>query len=389
MKHLWKLFFCITIIASCSNSSAGGKKKAQVKGKLTNSAGELIMLVDVNTRDFKILDSAKIDPKGEFAFYKKVPDKGFYNIKINDQNFCTVILDSTEMLNVEGSAKDLGNTYKVDGSKDSQLFWTFNDFIKKNMDKRQKVGKQQDSLRGIYNMYLNQQKAKPFLDSVEKVIQPKFDVLGTESQKLLDESNAFLTKFVDENASSWACLAALSVLDKEQYFSYFQKVDEATHKAYPNSNNLKPFHSFVENLKRLAPGAVAPDITLNTPEDKALSLSSLKGKIVLVDFWASWCAPCRAENPNVVKAYQKYKDKGFDVFGVSLDMDKTKWTQAIQKDGLTWHHVSELKGWGSACVQLYGFSGIPYNVLLDKEGKIIGKALRGDALEKKLEEVFK
>ena len=136
-------------------------------------------------------------------------------------------------------------------------------------------------------------------------------------------------------------------------------------------------------------GAVAPPINLPTPEGQTLSLASLKGKYVLVDFWASWCGPCRAENPNVVAVYNQYKDKGFTVFGVSLDDDKGKWQQAIQADGLSWQHVSDLRRWESVAARDYGIESIPTNFLLDKEGKIIARDLRGPALEAKLAEVLK
>ncbi len=135
-------------------------------------------------------------------------------------------------------------------------------------------------------------------------------------------------------------------------------------------------------------GVEAPDFAMNKPDGTPLKLSSLRGKVLLVDFWASWCGPCRRENPNVVAAYKKYHDKGFDVLGVSLDKTKGRWLQAIEKDGLMWHHVSDLKGWKNEAAKLYGVTSIPSTVLLDRDGKIIARNLRGPALEAKLAELL-
>jgi thiol-disulfide isomerase/thioredoxin len=161
-------------------------------------------------------------------------------------------------------------------------------------------------------------------------------------------------------------------------------------KAYGSEN---PFvtQQLQGELKGLAGkliGSVAPEIALPTPEGDTLRLSSLRGKVVLIDFWASWCGPCRRENPNVLRVYNQYKDKGFEILGVSLDSRKENWVQAIAADKLAWRHVSDLKQWNSAAGRLYGVHSIPYTVLLDAEGRIIAKNLRGAALEQKLAEVL-
>ncbi len=135
-------------------------------------------------------------------------------------------------------------------------------------------------------------------------------------------------------------------------------------------------------------GQVAPDLTMATPDGGEMSISDLRGQYVLIDFWASWCKPCRQENPNVVRMYNKYKDEGFEILGVSLDKDRDKWLQAIEQDGLIWEHMSDLKRWESESVQSFGFQGIPYTVLLDPEGKIVAQHLRGQPLEAKLQEIF-
>lgn len=144
----------------------------------------------------------------------------------------------------------------------------------------------------------------------------------------------------------------------------------------------------VERMKSFVVGGQAPDFTQKTPEGEEMSLSDLRGKVVLVDFWASWCGPCRRENPNVVRMYDKYKDKGFDILGVSLDKAHDRWVQAIEQDGLGWHHVSDLKGWNNEVAQTYGVRSIPQTVLVGEDGRILARNLRGEALERKLEEIF-
>jgi peroxiredoxin len=136
-------------------------------------------------------------------------------------------------------------------------------------------------------------------------------------------------------------------------------------------------------------GKQAPELSLPDMNGNEIKLSSFKGKYVLVDFWASWCLPCRQENPNVVQAYNKYKNKNFTILGVSLDKEKDDWLNAIQKDKLSWTQVSDLREWNSLAVSTFDFSGIPFNVLVDPDGKIIAQSLRGNELENKLEEVLK
>lgn len=155
-----------------------------------------------------------------------------------------------------------------------------------------------------------------------------------------------------------------------------------------NPMMTQQFQSQINNTQTLLNGAMAPDFKMMTPDGKEVSLSSLRGKVVMIDFWASWCKPCRKENPNVVRIYNRFKDKGFEILGVSFDQTKDAWTGAIAQDKLTWMHVSDLAGWGCAAGKLYKATSIPFTVIVGKDGKIIEKNLRGEKLEKKLEKIL-
>jgi len=206
------------------------------------------------------------------------------------------------------------------------------------------------------------------------------------------EKDAATTAFIKANPSSFISLEAIKTLggsipDYNKVAPLYNGLT-ADVKATPAG---VAYAASLEIMKKTMVGAIAPDFTQNDTEGNPVKLSSFRGKYVLVDFWASWCGPCRAENPNVVNAFNQYKDKGFTVLGVSLDDEKGKqrWLDAIKKDGLTWTQVSDLKYWNNEVSKSYGISSIPQNVLIDPNGVIVGKNLRGKALLDKLAEILK
>ena len=173
----------------------------------------------------------------------------------------------------------------------------------------------------------------------------------------------------------------------EQYAPLYKKIRDALVGQYADNDFVRHIDSRLRSA--LIAGMEAPDIALPNPQGDTLRLSALRGKVVLIDFWASWCGPCRRENPHVVRLYERFHDKGFEIFSVSLDQSRDKWLDAIQKDGLRWPcHVSDLRGWNSAAGRLYGISSIPATVLVDREGNILARNLRGAELERKLTEIF-
>jgi peroxiredoxin len=219
------------------------------------------------------------------------------------------------------------------------------------------------------------------MDSVSRIFEGPYNAIVSSSNRKLIEK-------IDKNSDKYASLMAIQALEPDKYSDVYRNLDAGLGKKYPNDKNVKLFHDVVQSMMATTVGQPAPDINLPSPEGKEIALSSLRGKVVLIDFWASWCGPCRKEMPNVVKAYSKFKARGFEIYGVSLDQDKSRWIEAIEKDGITWPQVSDLKQWSSEVVRQYNIQGIPFTILLDKEGKILAKNLRGPELEQKLAEVL-
>ncbi|RYG32810.1 MAG: TlpA family protein disulfide reductase, partial [Chitinophagaceae bacterium] len=218
------------------------------------------------------------------------------------------------------------------------------------------------------------------LDSVTLLQQSAF-------RSIDQEANALRSLIRQNPKSAVSVYTAMAVLDTESNFAFTDSMAAVFGKQIPKSRYVKMLREKNDRLRNTAVGGTAPDIKLPGPDGSEIALSSLRGKYVLIDFWASWCGPCRQENPNVVRLYNKYKDQNFEIFGVSLDKDKEKWLQAIQKDNLTWIHVSDLKFWQSEAAGLYNITSIPATVLIDPQGKIIAKNLRGQALEEKVAEL--
>jgi peroxiredoxin len=231
---------------------------------------------------------------------------------------------------------------------------------------------------------------EPYIKSIQALQLEK----DPAKKKTLTAESELQGKNVTDNFKALASKynqSPVSTLFLLQFANMFPAIKEdmtSIYASFTGDAKKGPFAAMLDKTVASAEigrvGSVLPEFTQNDASGKSVSLSSLRGKYVLIDFWASWCGPCRAENPNVVKAFNAYKSKGFTILGVSLDQDKAKWLEAIKKDGLTWTHVSDLKYWNNAVAKQFGIESIPANFLIDPNGVVIGKDLRGEELEKVL-----
>jgi peroxiredoxin len=378
------------VFSGCGGNKANDKSFV-VNGKFSNSKKDSVYLQELTAKNTIGIDSAILSEEGEFHFKVEPKEIGFYIVKLSRNNFITLLVDKGETIEVTADAKQLLRTYTVSGSKGSELIKELNAKLQSSYDKV-------DSLSAIYTAA----KGKPDILKVKASLDSTYKVIFLDQKK-------YLETFINTNTSSLACLIAIYQqfgremmfnFNIKEDFAYFEKLDKALMAAYPDNQHALDLHERVAEIKRmsaekdlaeskLSAGAAAPDFTLETPEGKSVSLSSLKGKNVLIDFWASWCAPCRAENPKMVKLYNKFKDKNFTILGVSLDQDKDLWTKAIKLDKLTWTEVSDLKYWNSPIAKLYNVEAIPFTVLVDEDGKIVAKGLLGDSLATRVAELVK
>ncbi|MES2837118.1 MAG: TlpA disulfide reductase family protein [Bacteroidota bacterium] len=370
MKKLLLSSIAFISFFSCNSESKSG---VQIKGNLTNANGVTVYLEELSATSVIPKDSIKVNEKGEFTFNVAVNNPTFYRIKTAANNFCVLVIDSLEQIDFSADAKNIATTYKIKGSPNSEKLQEANKVITANYTKL-------DSLQAIFQGF----QGNPYIsmDSLDKVLGSQFDaIVASEAD--------YIRNFVKENNTSLASLAVVEKLKPETDYASFKLLDESLTKKYANNSYVNAFHQRVVELGKLAIGSEAPEISLNNPKGELVKLSSLRGKVVMIDFWASWCRPCRMENPNVVKLYAAYKNKGFEIYGVSLDKDKAAWEKAIADDKLTWLHGSDLQFWSSPIAKSYDVQGIPMTYLIDKDGKIIAKGLRGKQLEDKLAEILK
>lgn len=340
-----------------------------ISGKLENSTDKEIFLSVLANDEFIVVDSTEIDPDGHFEFNGDTAEPEIYRISIGPGNSLAVVPDAAR-IEIEADAADLGETYAVRGSEESLLLKALMRIVRQSQKEQSVIEKKFMTVR-----------AEGKMDSVFYYQQKYLELQAEYVRKL----KGFIRQNYDSFVATYAVFSLMNGGDEEVFADSMRGVFNNN---IPGSKYVQRLNERVEGKTGLTVGSYAPDITLEQPDGKALSLSSLRGKYVLVDFWASWCRPCRAENPVMVALYSRYKTNGFEILGVSLDESRNQWLRAIQVDGLPWRHVSDRQGAAGPAAQAYHVDAIPMTVLLDKSGRIMAWNLRGDALEKKLGELF-
>lgn len=391
MQRIIAVSLAVLMLVSCKGTT---EKKFTVSGTITNANDKMIYLerIPAATMQPMLEDSAIIGKDGKFSLHAETGESVVFNLTLNQNNYpvASVINDVEEVkLNITMSKErnEFAEKYEVEGSPASQQMKTFMYDFNNDLQKIFTISRRVDTLQQSSTA---DSLLIPLLEE-QKALAGKIKSYAEHS--ISKSTDPALTLFELGYYQSTANGAGfgLQPLSNEQVNSV---ISQAAQK-FPMHQGLAAIkNSLDQQMKKEAAaswiGKEAPDFAMPDVNGKEVKLSSFKGKYVLVDFWASWCGPCRQENPNLVKAYHQFKDKNFTVLGVSLDRpgQKDKWLKAINDDKLAWTNISDLQFWNSPVVALYGFEGIPFNVLIDPQGKVIAESLRGRLLEEKLGEVL-
>ena len=367
------IFFCTILLFACNHKNEAGH--FTVEGNIKNISDQKVYLDQLyfSKQPPTTIDTAEIK-NGKFILHGVAPEQGLFRIRTTESESGYLFVNDISDIKFE------------------------TDFKSKDLGTPNFSSPANASFKKLFTMLDEKQRAIGLLENPISDTKDSANLLAQQNKldSLKTDYKNFLLNYVDTTNSPVVAIFALGYSNRINPVDVLKTVNGLP-KRFPDhlvlNQLVKNYVAMMSAQSKVGEkpitSAIAPDITLPDTSGKPFSLSSLKGKYVLVDFWASWCGPCRAENPNVVEAYNKFKSKNFTILGVSLDKERGPWLDAIKNDGLTWNHISDLKFWNSQAVSLFNFDAIPYNVLIDPSGKIIAKELRGSDLQATLANVLK
>lgn len=369
MKYAMIGVWTIAVMAffSCGANDSATEGMVQVSGKIENFPDGLVILSQFTDSRPKVLDTLKVSPSGEFTYELAVDTPTFYELNLYGQKVVRLAL------------------YK----EDVELKYNFSDpaslAIEGSQDTKEML--KIERLMEAYQLEVNKLN-EAYYEAMSKNDTEAIKKIQSDAMILESNQSTRVKEMIQSMGNSFAPLAAVGLLNPKNDFPFMDELVTKLNDNYPGTVSILQMKQQLDEMRALSVGQPAPEIELPSPDGTMVKLSDLRGKYVLIDFWAAWCKPCRQENPNVVRLYNQYKDKGFEVFGVSLDRTKEDWVKAIADDKLAWTQVSDLKYFNSAAAELYQIQAIPATYMIDPDGKIIAKDLRGPSLENKLAELF-
>lgn len=389
MRKIVLSVLVVSLLASCKDDKT---KTFTVSGVLKNTTAKFVYAEenDILKGKKEIKDSAVIAADGKFSMKIKADGEGVYNLRLQSDpsEFATVINDA-DKIEVEADFKKQNDFYDVKGSKASKAIEDYFTKVTEMQSEKFNLFFKADSIRK------NNGDSLLVENLTAKQLQLINDLKTYTQQMVRQANNTSLALFILATYQGMALNQnyMLNAFTNPEVLAYLNEMLSRS----PDRTDIAGVRNNVEAAIKKANqqaqrtmwvGKQAPELSLPDTEGRYVKLSSFKGKYVLVDFWASWCAPCRRENPNVVQAYNQYRNKNFTILGVSLDRQKAAWEKAIVDDNLNWTHISDLKYWQSEAVAIYQVGTIPFNVLIDPEGKVIAENLRAEGLKQKLSEVL-
>lgn len=369
-KGYW--IFLLAGTAACEQKSAG--RTFDVEGTVKNGTSKMIYLEeDVAAGQPAIMDSAEVKSDGHFRLQAPVKEEAFYQLRLKEKTVpFAFLVNDVPKVSVQADFANATQPYTVMGSPASQAVLSFDKDLKARAAAIIAQGAAVDSLKTA--------------KAPDSIVTPAYRKVEEEAAGAKAFAMDFIKKSNSPVLSVYAISSFQNILNTIGLPGFSRpEITEAVNSAAAKF----PSHAGLQAIKKSLAPAAAADFSQPGTDGKPVTLSSFKGKYVLLDFWASWCRPCRMENPNVVKAYNEFKDKNFTVLSVSLDQNKEAWQKAIQQDGLTWTHASDLKFWNNDAAVLYGVQGIPANFLIDPQGNIIAQNLRGEELTETLRRTLK